>query len=53
MQICKKLKPHMKELGVDQLIHEFDAWVHLGLSAGEPRHMALTIDTQGTSMGFA
>jgi hypothetical protein len=53
LAICKTLKPHMRDLGIDQLIHEFDAWVHLGLSAGEPRHMALTIDTTGTSTGFA
>jgi hypothetical protein len=51
--ICKKLEPHMKELGIDQLIHEYDTWVHLGLSAGAPRHMAMTIDTKGTRTGFA
>lgn len=51
--ICKKLEPHMRALGVDQLIHEYDSWVHLGLSAGEPRHMALTIDNKGTRHGFA
>lgn len=51
--ICKKLQPHMKELGVDQLIHEYDTWVHLGLSAGAPRHMAMTIDHKGTRTGFA
>jgi hypothetical protein len=42
----------MRELGIDQLIHEFNTWVHLGLSAGEPRHMALTIDNRGTHHGF-
>lgn len=51
--ICHKLHPHMKALGVDQLIHEYDIWVHLGLSSGEPRHMALTIDNKGTRNGFA
>ena len=51
--ICKKLEPHMRALGVDQLIHEYDSWVHLGLSASEPRHMALTIDNKGTRHGFA
>jgi zinc D-Ala-D-Ala carboxypeptidase len=50
--ICKKLEPHMKELGVDQLIHEYDTWVHLGLSAGAPRHMAMTIDSRGTRQGI-
>jgi hypothetical protein len=43
----------MKELGIDQLIHEYDTWVHLGLRDGDPRHQALTIDTKGTRNGFA
>ena len=51
--ICKKLEPHMKELGIDQLIHEYDSWVHLGLRDGDPRQQALTIDTKGTRHGFA
>jgi zinc D-Ala-D-Ala carboxypeptidase len=51
--ICKKIEPHMEELGVDQLIHEFETWVHLGLTGGAPRHMALTIDAKGTRHGFA
>jgi zinc D-Ala-D-Ala carboxypeptidase len=51
--ICKTLEPHMKALGVDQLIHEYNQWIHLGLSAGAPRHMALTIDNRGTRNGFA
>ena len=50
--ICKALEPHMRELGVDQLIHEFNTWVHLGLSASAPRHMAMTIDNRGTRNGF-
>lgn len=52
-QICKKLEPQMRELGIDQLIHEYDTWVHLGLTTGTPRYMALTIDTKGTRTGFA
>ena len=34
-----------KLTGYDQLIHEFGAWVHVGLSAAgvTPRHMSLTI----------
>ena len=51
--ICKKLHPHLKALGIDQLIHEYKTWVHLGLTGGDPRHMALTIDTEGTRHGFA
>jgi hypothetical protein len=53
--ICKALEPHMRELRIDQLIHEYDTWVHLGLRPDDlmPRHMALTIDTNGTRPGFA
>jgi len=52
-EICRVLQPRMLELGVDQLIYEFGAWVHLGLSEGVPRAMALTIDNQGTRHGIA
>jgi zinc D-Ala-D-Ala carboxypeptidase len=51
--ICKHLHSHMKDLGIDQLIHEYDTWVHLGLTQSAPRHMALTIDSKGTRSGFA
>jgi zinc D-Ala-D-Ala carboxypeptidase len=51
--ICKKLEPHMKELRIDQLIHEYNQWVHLGLSSGTPQHQAMTIDNRGTRNGFA
>lgn len=52
--ICRELGPHMIALQIDQLIHEFGTWVHLGLCpAGyDPRHMALTIDNKGTRNGF-
>jgi zinc D-Ala-D-Ala carboxypeptidase len=48
--ICVKLQPHMHELGIDQLIYEFDAWVHLGLSASNPRAQCLTINHTGTNV---
>lgn len=51
LAICRQLEEQMAELGIDQLIHEFGAWVHLGLS-DEPRHMAMTIDHAGTRHGF-
>lgn len=51
--ICKRLEPHMAELEIDQLIFEFDSWVHVGRSAGPPRHMALTINSSGTATGIA
>ncbi len=52
-EICKKLEPYMKALGIDQLIYEYQTWVHLGLTTADPRYMALTIDTKGTRTGFA
>jgi zinc D-Ala-D-Ala carboxypeptidase len=52
VEICKALKPHMADLAIDQLIHEYVTWCHLGLSAGAPRQMALTIDHSGTRTGF-
>jgi hypothetical protein len=52
LDICEALEPHMRELGVDQLIHEYGTWVHLALSDGNPRHMALTIDHTGVRHGF-
>ena len=51
--VCKAIEPHLLALGADQLIYEFDSWVHLGLSEGEPRHMAMTISSLGTSLGIA
>lgn len=53
-QICKAIEPHMTMLGIDQLIHEFGTWVHLGLRSEDliPRSMTLTIDSKGTRTGF-
>ena len=52
IDVCEKLAPHMEELGIDQLIHEYNTWVHLGLSATDPRYMAMTIDKIGVRPGF-
>lgn len=53
LEICKRLELDMATLRLDQLIHEFKTWVHLGLRHGAPpRHMALTIDAKGTRTGF-
>ena len=42
------------ELAIDQLIHEYDTWVHLELEASALRAIeALTIDMRGTRSGFA
>ena len=53
LDICHTLEPCMADLGIDQLIYEYGDWVHLGLSAGEPRCMAMTIDNSGTYSGIA
>jgi zinc D-Ala-D-Ala carboxypeptidase len=48
--VCVKLQPHIHELGIDQLIYEYDSWVHLGLSEGEPRAQCFTINDSGTTV---
>lgn len=40
------------DLGVDQVILEFDAWVHVSFTDA-PRHAILTIDASGTRTGLA
>lgn len=52
LDICHAIEPHMKMLGIDQLIWEFSDWVHLGLTDGEPRCECLTINNTGTHYGF-
>lgn len=52
LAICKELEPHMVELEIDQLIHEYATWVHLGLRNSKPRHQTLTINKKGTRSGF-
>jgi len=51
LEICRWLEPQMARLAIDQLIHEFGTWVHLGLAV--PRLQALTIDDRGTRNGFS
>ena len=51
LAICDELEGYMVDLGIDQLIHEFTTWVHLGLR-DKPRHQTLTIDRHGTRTGF-
>jgi zinc D-Ala-D-Ala carboxypeptidase len=52
LTICLTLEPMLNDLGVDQLIWEFGDWVHLGLSEGDPRCQCLTINNNGTTVGF-
>jgi hypothetical protein len=55
LEICKAVEPHMPLLGIDQLIHEYGDWCHLGLAASDStaRCQCLTITTAGTTTGFA
>ncbi|RQR52022.1 peptidase M15 [Burkholderia sp. Bp9126] len=50
--ICRTIA--QSDLGFDQLIYEFDSWVHIGLAeAGQPeRRQVLTIDQRGTQLGL-
>jgi zinc D-Ala-D-Ala carboxypeptidase len=50
LEICRWLEPHIAALAIDQLIHEFGTWVHLGLAV--PRGLTLTIENNGTRSGF-
>jgi hypothetical protein len=51
-KICALLKPLMVDLSIDQLILEFNSWVHVSFSES-PRRVALTIDKTGTHLGIA
>lgn len=54
LAICRALEAHgLDKLGVDQLIYEFGAWVHVSQAGDAGRRMALTIDNAGTRHGFA
>lgn len=55
LAICQRLEPNLVELQIDQLIHEFDGWVHLAIAGPgeEARCECLTIDENGTNTGFA
>lgn len=42
-QLYNFLAPLVKELEIDQLILEFDSWVHIGFTRGTPRNQVFTI----------
>jgi zinc D-Ala-D-Ala carboxypeptidase len=52
LDVCREIEPHIRTLKIDQLIYEYDGWVHLGLCVGVPRNQALTINNSGTVEGF-
>ena len=49
-EMCHKVMA--SDIPYDQVILEFDEWMHLSFTQGEPRHMALTIDASGTRVGI-
>ena len=51
LEICRLLRTVMVDLSIDQLIHEYGSWVHVSFTA-TPRHVALTIDQDGTREGI-
>jgi hypothetical protein len=55
LDICHALELYLDVLGIDQLIHEYDDWVHLAIAVKveDARCECLTIDNSGTTTGFA
>jgi len=51
--ICLALLPKLDDLGINQLIHEFGRWVHIGIGPlSSPVNRVLTIDSQSTRSGI-
>lgn len=54
LDVARYLATFADSLSFDQLIYEFDAWVHIGRARnGGPRRQVLTIDGAGTRFGLA
>jgi hypothetical protein len=51
LAVARFLSGRVINLGIDQLIHEFDSWVHVSFS-DSPRHVLLSIDRSGTHIGI-
>jgi zinc D-Ala-D-Ala carboxypeptidase len=54
--VCHAIEPYLQELGIDQLIHENDSWVHVGRAippSVAPRCQCLTISKGITMTGIA
>lgn len=52
LELCRMVRD--STLQFDQLIYEFDAWMHLSFVIGKtPRRSVLTIDKAGTRAGIA
>jgi hypothetical protein len=55
LDVCHALEIYLDVLGIDQLIHEYDDWVHLAITVKieDARCECLTINNNGTTTGFA
>jgi zinc D-Ala-D-Ala carboxypeptidase len=55
LDVCHALELYLDVLGIDQLIHEYDDWVHLAIAVKieDARCECLTISNAGTTTGFA
>lgn len=52
LQICRALEPHLSELGIGQLIHEFGQWVHVSTRPpAREVNRVITITHSGTFPG--
>lgn len=52
-EVAHALVPHLDELGVGQVIHEFGAWVHVSTRRQDkPVNRVITISQRGTEAGI-
>lgn len=52
-EVCVALVPHVSELGVGQLIHEFGRWVHVSTQRpAKDLNRIITISQRGTELGI-
>lgn len=52
-EVCKAIEPYIGQLKIDQLIYEYEDWIHIGWTDGVPREQAMTINDSGTYNGIA
>lgn len=52
LELARELATYAGSLQFDQLIWEYDDWVHIGWRDGPPRQQVLTIDDRGTLEGL-
>jgi zinc D-Ala-D-Ala carboxypeptidase len=53
LEVCRALAPHLDDLGIGQLIHEFGTWVHVSTRRPEREvNRTLTISHAGTMPGI-